>query len=1547
MFRPLSLSHRRPPRRGTAILITVFFLITIMMVMGLALVMYAARERAAALAYQDAVSGVTLSVEPPSPENTVNQFLSALIYDTPDDGDALTNSLRGHSIARAMYGSRYDFSTPVWSGALVPWAGVGVFHDTGNFGNATLNGQDRVKFVNHTLQTVGGAPALIDPEWTNVRAITNNSPVPAFSTTRADTGAYYIGKHAGYTYPDLKNYFLGARDPATGEVVVQSYHRSWLFGDLAPTNPMWTNAIGIMHTLRPRPAEHPNFPRVPPDADGVYRGDVQNLPGSYRYDQTLKRYISQNDSLWMHIGLPRITLSDGRIIQPMVAPLILPLDGQFDLSTQGNKLTSSSGHFSYHGHGPWEINAGYGLTDPGSTSTTVPLALAGALETNRQAILANRTPSRKAEFAPFTTDQQLPSYAPVAWAPGASTISFDLPTGNSLVGQPTFTGYKTDNAPVDGHPAGYNLNEFAASNDSNPNGPIFPYTDLKRLSLRHTFTPNWYDQAFITKVAPQAFKTDPSANFAYKHGPGAGTIPGAGEQAYRLDPAHARRLIFGPRYSGLDRPALTPTFVKRNDGTALRMATTDLKPQPLFPTGTATYPGPQTLGTLTDFASANLWVNVQAALGSVNLNRPLADYRGANTAAPLSESNVTNAAQADKDRRALAKDIFARLIVATGAAGQVTFDEVNGVQIALPNPATFQIGSDTTYTYTPEQYNALRYLAQLAVNIVDYIDNDDVSTIFQWNPGASLADDLKPENVGNHVVFGVEKPRLLLNEVYSEITNDPTTQPSDTAPLAGGNASVKFWAELVNATQKPYATGSGIFGTGAVKLYGYQIQIARVKGGAQEPAVYLKDPANTTGRLGTTTGGTAAPDATYTFPKMNLGKPEEVQPNDATASPGGQYAPSDITAGGFVLVGPPNPATAKTNAKEFTPTAGMWMSNKVESADPSDASNPSKMGYVIPLTADSADLSKAEYKRHVVLLQRLTNPYQDYNDQTNPYVTVDWMDYVPSFDAVHRVKGEKDDRNEWSATNTKGFDPVASRYSVGKVQPLAGRCLPVTDPVDGSAANRNYNTYEFNSPDVSRSSMVLAQVTEAPASNTANEPKHTFGRHNGKGTTQPAATVPSPPSNTPVTLADSETLMVPFDWLTHMDRPLETLGDVFFARDCKPHQLTQEFVVNTANGLVYNRESANWTQHNSGLARALELLTVKLPDQRIAHGGRVSGKINLNAIQDRRVVQGLWDPQPGNKFDLAFVNDTVWTQWMASRSALDSRTLANGSTTFTIPVPSGTVADRGSGDRPFLPFGAPVVEAPAGAFAYTAPSASQDGDTILRRLNNTSQPYLYSTTQTHVYTQSEPLRKVMNNVTTVSHGFIVYLTIGYFEYEGDPNPASWPTGVQRPARFGAEVFDRIPGDMRQKYVAVVDMSNMALQANPAANTDPHATVQPFFTALSETARAGGTTLKFPTWSVNGNTTLYVAADGIPVPIVKGDQLVVGYGAEKQIVIVDTVSRDATTGIGEVTVTTPLTRDAWGGTCVSNVRPGYAGPRTDFNVNSAKYKPVVPYIERLR
>ena len=82
---------------------------------------------------------------------------------------------------------------------------------------------------------------------------------------------------------------------------------------------------------------------------------------------------------------------------------------------------------------------------------------------------------------------------------------------------------------------------------------------------------------------------------------------------------------------------------------------------------------------------------------------------------------------------------------------------------------------------TAQQYSATRWLAQLAVNIVDYVDEDDIITPFQWNPtpDASLEtgrqDGQMPPSAG--WVFGTEAPSLLVNEALCELQNSPADRP--------------------------------------------------------------------------------------------------------------------------------------------------------------------------------------------------------------------------------------------------------------------------------------------------------------------------------------------------------------------------------------------------------------------------------------------------------------------------------------------------------------------------------------------------------------------------------------------------------------------------------------------------------------------------------------------------------------------------------------------------------------------------------------------------
>jgi len=1679
MFRPLVPSHRRPARRGTSILLIALIMLTLFSAVGTAYVFYAIREAKLAEARKEEQGAFnTAQVVLPDPSGTINTFFGTLIYDvgdgSPPNSSDLLNGMRGHSIARSMYGRDVlaqnggPSGTPQgalgqsWQSAIqlsqaltTPWAGVGLFHEIADTTNTTYapyklpTGTDRAQLINYNLMVMNGSALLLDPEYMGVRPMTTAGTVTtvgAFDPTSRN----YIGKHAGYSYPDVKDFFAGAVDPATGQVLLQSFYRPAIFGSLDPSNANWTNQQGRLLTLRPRPGptaapEHPNFPTVPQNADGTYTGDVQNWPGGGLTVVDSSGNITtaqRNDSLWLNMGLPIITLPNGQKVQPLVAPLIVPLNGLLNPSAHGNAyFTGSSGaqHGSYAGYGPWEVNMAYALGSTNGYSADANAIVGGRGSTSYQ----QRDGVNTRAYAPYSTGGPLPSYAPVAWDSTTIGTPLTYPTGNSMFGLPGFTNplptpgnapnaptpYQNSNTAVPSHPSLFNPTEWPTATTSAIPYRVFPLGDTRRLQ-RYATTPNTYNQMQVGQYAKNELLG--TTGFYYNT---AQTTPA--NYAYRTDLSHTMRGLFTTRGFDLDRPKLVPNFVSR-DSSALAYGTNTNAPNKPGIVFSGNYPSPSALGTTTDFAASNRWSNAMAALGSVDLNRPLADYR-TDTTKPLSGTNYnTTATQPNIDRQQLARDIFARLAVATGAALTMSTTAV-----AYPN---YQYTIPTSVTATSismgSQYNALRYLAQLAANIVDYIDNDDISTAFVWNPNSTT-----------DIVYGVEKPRLIINEAYAEITNDQAD------PVNGANATsfptnpvqVRVWAELLNptATLNP---ATGPIGDGSVQLSAiaggsppYQIQIrreTRITGtspdgnatlGQNQAVALFGTPSNATGNFSSTA------DAIFPLTSSTV---TSVSPNNAAYSP----PSASLAAGGIVLVGPPTPNPQKTGSDEFSPNGGVW-TNMITSPALSSAPSSPGMGYTFNLPTTNSTLSSAEFKRHIILLQRLANPYAAVNDPSsgsynssqaaNTYITVDMMDYVPAFDAVCRGAKDAMNRNPWSATNTNGYDPVSdttagnNRFSVGKVQPFAGHAMitqangtPIARTGTGTLSSGSYNTYTFGSTTASQASMVLPQL---PAGSTATpaQPRHTFGMHNGANGSQPAnstfvagnSTTAAQLTSTGASGGSAETLMTPFDWYVHMDRPLVNQIEVFQVRDTPAYRVTDQFILGststtTSSGITYASGIARWRNTTDGLARGLEYLTVKPYTVGVPYGGRVPGKIGVNVLQDQRVFYGLFDPQNGNGFDVpgflnvsGSANGSAWNGWMSTRDmgGVATRLLPNGSGSQAVAgLPAQTIFDTNvvsttSGStttnygRPFLSFGAPAVTPPGtqsatstiafGASGIGGTSTSTpNADLTILRTDTNPLPYLYTNSKSRAtggptypashpngpgYMQTEAVRKIMNNTTTVSHTYLVFLTIGYFNVTNlNPTPpAGWPSnGPSPPPQLGSEAFITVPGDMRQKVVAVIDMTNMALDpttnqiASPqtvsSGNTVPG---QPFFTSLESTTLAssadatGQVVLNIPYSSFDG-TNVFVASNGQEQAISPNspfNTLVLGYGADQQLVTVQSVG--VSSGLAQVKVkaansTIPF-RTVYAGTCVSNVRPGYPGPQSGFSYTVPTA--LIPYLDRLR
>ncbi len=1464
------LRHNRQ-RRGV-LLIVVLAMLTLFAIVGITFVFFAGSQAE----YARIVADTNVAQQQLTDDglDAFNAFLASLIYPTPPPQAgapnlerSLYNPLRGHDLTTTMYSGR--------TGSTTAWSGVGTFSET--IAAPDYAGLDRRQLVNYSLMPGMIGLLLLDPEFSNPAGRSLNSP---------PTGAF-IPKNPPYTYPDVKDFYLASICPATGEVLLPSFYRPHLFGPLDPSNPNWNNPQGKFLILRPRPAEHPNFPPVPPNADGTYTGDVQNLPGGVG--------VAKNDSLWMDIGLPPIPGPNGKRYKPLVAPLIIDLDGLLNLSVHGNIPNNdpTQPHRSGNGLGPWEVSlertfAAFG-GNPAEARNLIRQRNGGALLMNRSGQTARPFAPRRAPDSPF------PTYAQVPWNGFASSSQALLVPGQGgtsmYLDAPGYNGdFLSANNSVINHPSLYNPAHWPKS--PNANRPrTFSLGDLKLLHFAYAAYPPVYDPTLEVGITAPTILRGNSGPFP---------PPLAGQNTpnpHRRNPAHRNRMLFTTYSYSLDRPGILVT-----------------PNHPPF------------------------------ALSPINLNRPLADYRN-DPSQPLGPNNIGNVAQAHADRQQLAKEIFLRFLIC---------DRSN-----LP-PTAFTITDPLTETYTinappnSQEYMTIQAWAQLAVNIVDYIDDDDIMTDFHWNPANP-----------NEVVYGIEKPRLVINEVYAEVTNDPADPTFNGGAMpqpAASPAHVRFWVELQNPGRTPYAAGQvGPLGDGSAVL--------RAAGPGGTYSVYILQV--------TQNAGNAVSDNLRTFslvggnPTGDPGVPPQLtfdfSPADGTGLE--RILPANGNPAGGIVVCAAN--VPMVRGPEFNP---VWpMAAPVIAATPPGGAAPLTYTTPLPLAILAGKLNPI-LKDHVVLLRRLANPYNP-PGPNNPYITVDFSDHVPTFDAILREAGSIKDRDpkQWNGMAVQpGYDPtdlpapgdpIVRRHAIGKVQPFAGRCEP-QPPVQ----NTEYPIYAFPP------SMVVRQD---PVDNTGNPVpgvRHTFLRQNSRGPNPPAGPTYVDGSQFTPPQADSltDTLMTPFEWIVHLDRPLINQSELFQVAAVKPHGLLMSWLNldPTTNRL---QRKGTLQELLPAYYRVFDLLRVEPHISGVPMGGRLPGRININTIQDKRVWDALFDANGGNSFHPAFV-DQAWNALIGTRTRnVPTRTAADGTVHFC-PVPGPTVYDMNAADnggmppiphdRPFLMFGVPQIGTAPNTPTLVGGSATAFGgtvtanDTLLRYNPNTGTPALFNTSSTnaiHSYQQVEPFRKIFNNVTTVSHTFAVWVTVGYFEVE-----AEIPLGPGLPPfrRLGREYYREVPGDSRHQFFAVVDRSHIAIDINSyvAAITGnnmglcQHATTTPFFTTLEANAPAGTNTI-----------TVYLplgmgwGEGGQAVPISTGQQLAIGFGNSMEIVQVQAVS--APDPQGRVTLTVipvlnpnpgqPLRHNHYAGDCVSNVIPGNPGPQPNFQVQLPQYQPVVPYWVRLR
>lgn len=1397
---------------------------------------------------------------------------------------------------------RSKYSFP---GSLLPYGALPMQAEPVGFNWNNITDSRRI--VRHTWDVPSNS--VFDPERFYNAVLQRNSPTGALVGT-------YQGKNYPFTYADRHDFYLAQMDPTTGQITVPSFHRDDLFGPLNPTgsatpNPNWTSVEGKFLTLRPRPQENPNFPAVPVNPDGTYTGDVANMKfinGSQR-----------NDSLWMYAGGPMLRWR-GKTYTAFVAPLVLDLNSRVNLSTVGDLKNlpnnAAAPHGSNQGWGPWEVN---------------PMQL-GMTSADLQLLIQRRYGKTAADFNPPVDPYTL------------ATSSARLNHGKM--------------------PAQY------APLDADAIGPTVAAND---------------GALILPPIAPGGFNPFPiynnplalTAPFRYEPNPVALTA------ALTNHPSQYNPLLY-PRTPGV--PATQPGGFGLDDLVKLYARYSDPKNRHLtatsVPGGTSLTPSPDTAvarqlrALTTTFSTTQRWagVDVQGTvssdttlaavqlrrLGPIDLNRPLPDFRR-NTAlphAPLNNWDPTteqaNYYAALSARQRLARDIFVRLAgrygLIDGVAAVYLYD-TGVVRVRLP--------------MTDARVQSLAVFAQVAVNMVDYIDDDDMVTPFVWRPTddslVNSAQDpaLDLTATGNNfvatnesatrVAYGTELPRLVLNEVYSGAFND-RRDPAIPLPMPHAMHPLKrrYWIELHNPTpseptllpRSDQGAARLQYQTTTTQVYDptnatptlmaytgptfnpYRIEIATVNASATPAIPYTTAlatgngaVASDTATLFAATGATATLQVrinTYTHttatppgPATLAATPDElnvVRPATATTGANGGNV-------GYYVIGPQDqfPAGGVTNTLSLNdPAPGI----------PSPAAPVNALSFDVTAGAPSETNITDEIARSsVVILRRTLDPYRLAQEDPllpnfNPYITVDYLENLPA-----RDKAEYNDNAGHTPTTT-------NQPSVGRTHPYAAA------PTYGTAAVAP----AFNA--------VQDQVNPA----ITTPPPHTFfGVNNPADNSRPTATP-----------------TFGFEWLVHLDRELVSLPELAHASQVNPARLTQSFFNGTAyhGHIVGLTPTTRWLTDTAGLFET----ATRLPGAPL--GGREPGRINVNTMDSVSVLSAVLDPQPGNGFTATnptFVTN-AWGQSFVTAAPLGTRIARtqNGVPRMTIyeaATPTGTE------DRPFV----------WGSGNWSL--ASTDGLLSRRTTTTATDPLVFGNSAAsggHPYLVAEPMRKAWNHLTPVSDTFLVLMTVGFFEVTAT-NPAM-PISVTNQPIFGAELFDKVPGDLRVQFAGVIDRSQLAI-ADPANPTVP-APEAPFQTKLTTDIATNSTAFGIEAAFVatggvlpDGTTatvdTAVLYGDGqrrfVTIPNGTATRLRVGYGdkdtntGDGEWLTVNAVAqRVIPTGAGNVpvpgevalTLAAVPTRFHGAGSLVSNAVYGNPGPQPGVRLPDLQRRGLVPYFTRL-
>jgi len=465
-----------------------------------------------------------------------------------------------------------------------------------------------------------------------------------------------------------------------------------------------------------------------------------------------------------------------------------------------------------------------------------------------------------------------------------------------------------------------------------------------------------------------------------------------------------------------------------------------------------------------------------------------------------------------------------------------------------------------------------------------------------------------------------------------------------------------------------------------------------------------------------------------------------------------------------------------------------------------------------------------EQNYRTVLLQRLANPLEPYDPQTNPYITVDWSPIDLTV-----FNGQDTEPDGW---------PEAFGFPAGTVWDTYGATHP-DKPVCFETRQRGGSRTDgaLNTPSAQASPQNLwEQISWDPAETTGTGDevhfdhvlKHTLGYLNRGFQADPGAYFP--PSGAPGLTSPDEYVggpPEPFPWLVWNNRPYVGQNELMLVPSSHPGRLLWEFRFEDGADpppdpygpgeraevsypyLLNFFHSAPGNQ-SPQLHRLLDFVHVRSPfvgtdeqgDPTIfadpdhadydehhfrAPFSRISryrepGRVNLNTVYSEQVWRGLLNYFPsGNP---ASASSWQWSQFVRSRRGYDATSMfgidASYPTRFARPF-------RTAAGGQLVPVDAlkPSPEVDATLLRHDPDPAVTPEQPLLR----SEQTEAYRDTDRNPYFRYQALSRLSNLVTTRSNVYAIWITVGYFEVEARPagyDTTIYPDGYRLGQELGTD-----------------------------------------------------------------------------------------------------------------------------------------------------------------